>query len=200
MNDDRSKLLTRRRLFIVSGAIGIALTAFGLRSLSTRARVGKSINNASDIPPDANTTVLAFIGALFGRELSEPDLADLSDRLGYLFGSGAPYNQERVVLVHYLNGLARSQGATAFSSCNALQKEAIIQQTMKADYESVLSRLLWRVSKYGRDHHRMRRWTVPQLSYLYRHSAAAWRARGYVRWPGIPGDWREILAPGMPYP
>jgi hypothetical protein len=46
----------------------------------------------------------------------------------------------------------------------------------------------------------MRGSTIPSLEWLYRHSAAAWRARGYTRWPGIPGDWRETLVAGAPYP
>ena len=31
-------------------------------------------------------------------------------------------------------------------------------------------------------------------------SAAAWRARGYTRWPGVAGDRHDVLAPGAPYP
>jgi hypothetical protein len=42
----------------------------------------------------------------------------------------------------------------------------------------------------------MRSTTVPDIVWLYRYSGAPWRARGYERWPGIPGDWHEYLTAG----
>jgi hypothetical protein len=71
---------------------------------------------------------------------------------------------------------------------------------MLIDPKSFKARILSRLSVGERDHYRMRWSIVPSLGWMYRHSAAAWRARGYARWPGVAGDWHEVLAPGAPYP
>lgn len=145
-------------------------------------------------------TVLTFIGALFGKDLSEQDLADLSDRLNYLLSSDTVLNRTSAVLVHHLDRLAIKGGATTFRSSSASQKQSIVDQIMRIDYKSNLSRLLSKLSASERDYYHMRWSVVPQLAWLYRNSAVPWRARGYARWPGIPGDWHEIVTPGAPYP
>lgn len=200
VNDEGLKPLSRRRLLIVGGMGGIVLAALGLGSLRHRAEVGQNAHGATGVAPDAKMTVLAFIGALFGRELSEQDLAELSDRLNYLLSSAAMFNHECAVLVQYLDGLARQRGAATFRSSSAAQKQAMVDKIMQIDPKSILSRVLSRLSGSERDHYRMRWSIVPQLAWVYRNSGAAWRARGYTRWPGIPGDWHDVLAPGPPYP
>jgi hypothetical protein len=199
VNDEELKPLSRRRLLIVGGVGGIVLAAVGLGSLRHRAEVGQNTHGATGIAPDTKMTVLAFIGALFGRELSEQDLAELSDRLNYLLSSAAMINHECAVLVQHLDGLAIQRRATTFRSSSAAQKQSIVDKIMQNDSKSMLFRLLSRLPGSERDYYQIR-WLVPQLAWLYRNSGAAWRARGYTRWPGIPGDWREILTPGPPYP
>ena len=200
MNELRSKPPDRRRLLIAVGVGGITLLAFGLRLARTGTVIGDQEAAPAGLGPGATLTVLVFIGALFGRDLSAQDIDDLSERLGYRLSADATFTHECAVLVQYLESLAREQGAATFISCSDVQKEAIVQQVSKVSSKSLGSRLLSRVSRTARDYYRMRQSTVWQLSWLYRQSGAAWRARGYRRWPGIPGDWREILAPGSPYP
>jgi hypothetical protein len=199
VNDGGLKPLSRRVL-IVGGIGGVVLAALGLGSLRHRAEVGQNASGATGVAPAAKMTVLAFIGALFGKDLSEQDLADLSERLNYLLSSAAMFNHECAVLAQHLDGLALRRGATAFRSSSAAQKQAIVDKIMQIDSKSILSRVLSRLSGSERDYYRMRWSIVPQLAWIYRNSGAAWRARGYTRWPGIPGDWRDVLAPGPPYP
>lgn len=200
MNDEGLKPLGRRRLLIVSGMGAIALAAVGLGSLRHREETAQNTSGPGDASADAKMTALSFIGALFGRTLSELDIADLSERLDYLLNSSAPFNHECTVLAHYLDGLARERHASTFSSSSTAQKHSIVDALMRIDSKSILSRALARLSASARDHYRMRWSIVPQLEWIYRNSGAAWRARGYTRWPGIPGDWHDVLTPGPPYP
>jgi hypothetical protein len=200
VNDERLKLPGRRRLLIAGGLGGIVLAAVGLGSRRLRTEVGQDTIGAAGVAPEAKMTVVAFMGALFGRELPEEDLADLSDRLNYLLDHDATFDHECAVLVHHLDRLARKQGAMTFRSSSASQKDSIVDQIMRIDYKSILSRLLSQLSGSERDYHRMRWSIVPQLAWIYRNSGAAWRTRGYARWPGIPGDWHEIQTAGPPYP
>jgi hypothetical protein len=200
VNDEGLKPLGRRRLLIVGGMGTIALAAVGLGSLRHRGEIAQNTPGLGGVSPDAKMTALSFIGALFGRELSELDIADLSDRLDYLLSSSAPFNHECAVLAHYLDGLARERHATTFRASSAAQKQSIVDELMRIDSKSIISRALSRLSASKRDHYRMRWSIVPQLEWIYRNSGAAWRARGYTRWPGIPGDWHDVLTPGPPYP
>jgi len=200
MNDYRSKPLDRRRLLIAASVGGIALAAFELGWPRPGAGIRGDEEGSTGLAAAATLTVLAFIGALFGRDLSAEDIDDLSDRLCFRLSADATFTNECAVLVQYLERLAREQEATTFRNCSDAQKEAIIQRITRISSKSLASRVLSRVSRTARDYYRIRQSTVWQLSWLYRQSGAAWRARGYTRWPGIPGDWREILAPGSPYP
>jgi hypothetical protein len=201
MHDDLPPPNRRRRLLLLAGGIGgLTLGAFGLGWRGMQSGPGHGAAGALGVTPAAESTVLAFIGALHGRDLSEQDLLELSDRLRYRLSSDAVFGHECTVLVRYLNDFAREQGIAAFRACDAPQRELIVQRIMQIDHKSLLSKLLSRLSRGGYDYYRMRWSTVWQLSWLYRQSGAAWRARGYARWPGVPGDWREILAPSVPYP
>lgn len=186
----------RRRTFIWAGLVGAALGVVGLMRLRV---AGSAQSGGERTRADLNRTMIAFMGALFGRDLTSLDAADLSDRLDELFAGGTLLH-EALVLAQQLDERARSRGASGFESCNPPQKEGIVDQIMSIDPKSLRARVWSRVSRHQRDWYRMRWSIVPQLAWLYRHSAAAWRARGYTRWPGVAGDWHEILAPGAPYP
>lgn len=184
---------TRRRTFILAGLGAAALALAGLRWLPRNAALG-------NLPRERTlATLLAFTGALFGRDLAEhpESAADLSDRID-TFASTLP--RDCAVLAHYLDELAARRGAKAFTSCSGSQKDSIVAEVMAIDVKSFRARVLSRVSPGMREHYRMRWSTVPLLAWMYRHSASAWRTRGYSRWPGIAGDWRETLSPGVPYP
>jgi hypothetical protein len=194
----RAGVVSRRRL-LAAGAAGVCLAFLGFRVLAPRLRGSSTLEGADQLSSEAQLTVLAFIGALFGTELVGDDLTDLSDRLSYRLTSDAVFRDECTVLMQYLDSLAREHRAVGFSSCDGMRKESIVNQIMTINYNSVLARFQSRVSNYQHNYYRMRSSTVWKLAWLYRNSAAAWRRRGYRRWPGVPGDWREILAPGAPY-
>jgi hypothetical protein len=197
--EDQIYRLSRRRLLIASAG-GFCLAVLGLRRLPSRRQADTASNGADDLGAQAQLTVLAFVGALFGTQLSERDLTDLSDRLKYRLTSDATFGRECAVLAQSLDSFAEERGATSFTSCDAAHKESIVNQIMAINYRSVFARFLSRLSNRERNYYRMRWATVWQLAWLYQQSGAAWRHRGYIRWPGVPGDWREILSPGSPYP
>jgi hypothetical protein len=186
---------TQRRTFILAGLGAAVLAVAGLEWLPRKAAIGN--------PPREQTvgTLLAFTAALFGHDLTThpEDAADLTDRLAN-FASVDPFPRDCAVLEHYLDELAAKRGASSFTACNDSQKDSIVGELMAIDTRSLRARVLSRVSPGMREHYRMRSSTVPLLAWLYRHSAAAWLTRGYSRWPGIAGDWRESLSRGVPYP
>ncbi len=197
MDEELSTPLIRRRK-IVLGSLGAAALAFvGLTWPPRQVGIGQPGRDRTTA--NVTHTLLAFTGALMGRNLSEPDRADLSDRL-QLFMSDETLRHDCSVLARHLDDLARKQRAMAFASCSPSQQERIVEQVVLIDPLSMWARVLQRLSRNQRDFYRMRWSTVTMLAWIYRHSPAAWRARGYTRWPGVAGDWRETLAPGAPYP
>jgi hypothetical protein len=198
VNDESSTPLVRRRTFLW-GSLGAGVLAF-VALMRLPRLVGTAQSGGEPTTTGLKVTMLAFLGALFGRDLSSLDSADLSDRLDELFTAGGPLLHDAVVLARRLDEGARRQGASGFESCNEAQKERIVEQIMSINPRSLRARVLSHLSRDQRDRYRMRWSIVPQLVWLYRHSAAAWRARGYTRWPGIAGDWHEVLVPGAPYP
>jgi hypothetical protein len=196
VNDQPSTPPSQRRTFIL-GALGAATLGF----------VGLTFKWRHDFTPQSEggdlarikATVLAFVGVMFGRTLVGEDRADMSDRLD-LFFDDAEMRHEGAVLSRYLDEQAQARAGAAFVACDDMQQEAILTQVMTIDPRSVKARVLSRLSSSQADYYRMRWSIVSSLAWLYRHSAAAWRARGYARWPGVAGDWHDVLAPGAPYP
>jgi hypothetical protein len=197
VNDKPSTPLTQRRTFIL-GALGAA--TLGFVGLTFKWRQDFATQSEPADLSRVKATVLVFIGAMFGRALVGEDRADMSDRLDLFFASDAAWRHEGAVLARYLDDQAQTRAGTAFASCNEAQQQEILTQVMTIDPSSLKARVLSRLSSSQRDHYRMRWSIVSSLAWMYRHSAAAWRARGYTRWPGVAGDWHEVLAPGAPYP
>ncbi len=195
----RTPVLSRRRL-LAAGAMGLGLAVLGFRLLPRHSQESSRLKNAGQLSAQAQLTVLVFVGALFGTQLLQQDLSDLSDRLNYRLKPDSVFRHECTVLTQYLDSLAKEHGAVAFLSCDAMRKESIVNQIMTINHRSVLARFQSRVSNYQYDYYQMRSSTVGQLAWLYRQSGVPWRRRGYARWPGVPGDWREIMSPGPPYP
>jgi hypothetical protein len=197
-NDEPSLPVVRRRTVIVAGIGAAALAFVGLawRSRQADAEKDPGERDSAAVTP----TLLAFIGALYGRELTAEDTAELSDRLGDLLAAGGVLTHEAAVLARHLNKLAERAGAASFESVGRPQQGRIVGEVMTINAKSLRARVLSRLFSTRRDFYRMRWSIVPQLAWLYRHSGAPWRARGYARWPGMAGDWHEITAPGAPYP
>jgi hypothetical protein len=195
MRDVPPESLSRRRMIL-----------FGSWATAACAAAGWFSSGPASVPlrtaaTDADTsTLLAFIGALFGRDFSLQDGTELSDRLAYMGQCRASLRRDCSVLAAYLDRQAGQYGAGGFAACSASQKASIVDEIMQLPLKSRIAFFLSRFSRTERDFYRMRWSAVPQLEWVYRHSPAAWRARGYQRWPGARGNWRDILAPGAPYP
>jgi hypothetical protein len=195
MRDVPPEPLSRRRMILLGSWAAAACAAAGWLS-SEPATVPRGAGDT-----DAGTgTLLAFIGALFGRNLSLQDRTELTDRLAYMGQYRASLRRDCSVLAAYLDRQAGQYGAGDFAACSASQKASIVDEVMRLPLKSRIAFFLSRFSRTERDFYRIRWSAVPQLAWVYRHSPAAWRARGYERWPGVRGNWRDILAPGAPYP
>jgi hypothetical protein len=196
---DRSlKSSNRRRVLNLGSLSAASLVALGLTRLPRHTALGQS-----ELAPrmmDVRPKIVAFIGALFGNELSAPDIDDLANRLAYGFAKSDSFRRDCVFLARYLDESARDRGTSSFESCSDAQKDGIVDAIMRIDAHSAVARLLARSARTERDYYHMRSSTIGRLSWIYRHSSAAWRARGYGRWPGIAGDWHEVLRPGPGYP
>jgi hypothetical protein len=197
VNDKPSTPVTQRRTFLL-GAVGAA--TLGFVGFAFRWRHDFATQSEPGDLAQVKATVLVFIGAMFGRVLVGEDLSDMSERLDLFFASDAALRHEGAVLARYLDDQAQTRAGTAFVSCNEAQQQAILTQVMMIDPKSLKARVLSRLSSTQADFYRMRWSIVSSLAWMYRHSAAAWRARGYTRWPGVAGDWHDVLAPGAPYP
>jgi hypothetical protein len=195
MRDVPPESLSRRRIILLGSWAAAACGAAGWFS-SEPASVAQRAGGA-----DADTaTLLAFIGALFGRNFSLQDRTELADRLAYMGQYRASLRRDCSVLAAYLDRQAGRYGAGDFAACSASQQASMVDEIMQLPVKSRIAFFLSRFSRTERDFYRMRWSAVPQLAWVYRHSPAAWRARGYQRWPGVRGNWRDTLAPGAPYP
>ncbi len=145
-------------------------------------------------------TVVDFLGALFGRTLTLLDRQELNDRLSFAATVEEDLGKQFSVLAAYLDSCAGAAGASSFRLGRPEQRFTIIDDLMNIDTAALASRILWRISPSERALRRMRDVTIPRLALLYRSSGVPWRARGYVRWPGMPGAWDEYTRAGAPYP
>ncbi len=195
--DDKRPIGWSRRRVIGFAVLAAALAAVGRPWPSSQV---PGTGNPEPGAANVRSTLLAFMGALFGRVLSQLDAADLTERLDYLLGFNGPLAEDCRVLALYLDHAAAPHGAPAFTHCEPASQALIVDQVMRIDTHSIAARLWARLSAGRRTYYRMRWSAVPHLAWLYRHSPAAWRARGYTRWAGVAGDWREALHPGAPYP
>ncbi len=181
---------------------GLSLATLGAVGVSWKHRRSAQARVESVTPGDlkeAQSTLLAFVSTLFGHELTAADSADLSARFEVLL-SDVVLASDCAVLVRVLGEAAKHLGASAFELCSSYQQDSIVSKIMDMDEKSKLSRMWSRFSMDERDTFRMRRSAIPQLAWLYRHSSVAWRTRGYARWAGVAGNWREVLVPGAAYP
>jgi hypothetical protein len=185
---------------LVAALAALAGATIGARWLVRPAQIAQIKRGALDISLETKLATIAFMGALYGRNLSQSDVADLSDRLDFRIANDEDFPRDCEVLVQHLDAMAGRLGAATFRACDDSQRDSIVQRIMTINNRSLVSRLLAHLSSSQYQYYRIRWWTVAQLTWIYRQSAAAWRARGYTRWPGIPGDWHDVLAPGAPYP
>ncbi len=201
-HNDRPTIASRRRFLTITSVGVLAAAAIALAPRTVRSVLQRT---AGIVPPVADTkkvlnTTVAFMGTLFGRQLTADDQTELLDRLVYATQRDPSRREYYDLLWQYLNRRARSAGFANFEAADSAGRTAIVDRIMRSDVSPLLSRLLAVVSADRHQLRRIRLAVIPQLAWLYRHSGVPWRARGYTRWPGIPGDWHEYLAAGRPYP
>lgn len=191
----QERTIRRRRL--IAGMLAAA--AGGVTGLLLRERRVAAERPASTDPAHATTVLLAFIATLFGHELTAADREDLASRLAALLGAPV-IGADCLMLAQYLDHRGWHADGRPFAACAAPRREEIVVRVMGIDYKSMLVRLWSRISPAERAFLRMRWSAVSQLQWMYRHSSVPWRIRGYTRWPGVAGNWRDVLTAGRPYP
>jgi hypothetical protein len=196
--------MNRRRFLISAGAVvvtaaaGLAALPEAIRWKRAALRTRHVAGSASASPFDNHklSTLCVFLGALFGRELDETDRKELTGRLEFAVQHDSGWREEYDWLASHLDRMSRQAGYTSFVDADAPAREGIVAEIMGYSASSRRARLLALVSEDERRLRRMRRSTLNQLTWLYRHSGVPWRARGYTSWPGTPGSLYEYTKPG----
>lgn len=191
---------TSRRRFLYGAAALVALAGAAgwfrrLHGTGAPAAPGPGV-----APPATLAPVVAFLGTLFGRELSAVDRTELSDRVAFATAATPGLGTDYDFLARHLDRFGEEAGAAGFLAASPAQREAVVERIMSIGPPSVFERVWAHLVHSRKRYYHMRFETVPQLAWLYRHSGVPWRARGYARWPGIPGEWREYTRTGAPYP
>lgn len=203
MQTSRLKINRRRFLLasifggtVLSGIVAVvpAIRRHVLKDLDTAHVEGHPDRSLFD--PRVLDTIAVLLGTLFGHELSEEDHAELIDRLTFAVDEDSEWRKRYADLVRFVDQEARYAGGVDFITLHHDQRERVLDPVMQIDLKSLRSRLFALVSDEERKHRHMRMGTIEHLAWLYRHSGVPWRARGYAKWPGIPGDWREYTKPG----
>ncbi|HZO24247.1 MAG TPA: twin-arginine translocation signal domain-containing protein [Steroidobacteraceae bacterium] len=192
-------MLSRRRFLAGAATLVVLVGAASWLRRSWRQPTARRLSSTERVTP-ALARVVVFLGALFGRELSEADQRDLSDRLAFAVAAEPRLAEDYEVLAAHLDRFGRKAGATEFLTASDAQRETVIDHVMRIGPPSLVERAWSHLVRSRKLYYQMRFETIPQLQWLYRHSGVPWRARGYTRWQGIPGDWREYTRAGPPYP
>jgi hypothetical protein len=209
VNNKSAPSATRRRFLILASAGGAALAgviSYGPHRVGSLWRQAFARQDSDSSAPSAIVaehsaqTAVAFMSALFGHPLTQEDRTELLERLAYTVTQLPHRAADYALLASGLDRMARDAGAASFIDATESAKATLVEDLMRIDPTALRFRVLKRLSSdYAREFE-MRIKTVPALALLYKGSGVPWRARGYHRWPGIPGDWREIVTPGNPYP
>lgn len=190
------RLISRRHWVLGSGA-GI-LAAFSVGSWLVH---DKAADPDESEPPleFVAPQMIAFIGALFGRDLTQEDRQELAQRLADAVAESVSLARGCGQLARTLGQIARSVGADTFLAASAVQSQLVVDRLMLEGRPTLKQRVWSKLSGTHREFLHAQSQTIAQLAWLYRHSGAPWRARGYSRCPGVPGNWREVLQAGGAY-
>ena len=196
------KPVTRRRIVLVTASVGVALVAVRAFLPSLRgthegagAAAGSAAGDTAALAGahEPTATMVAFLGTFFDRDFSEEDRLELINRLSFAMSTDAAVVADYRLLAKHANRLAVAEGARSLASANEAQRRAAIAHLADFNPYSLVSRLMSRMSERYLAYSRIRANIIPSVAWLYRHSGVPWRARGYRRWPGIPGAWTDYL-------
>ena len=196
-------MLSRRR-FLVIAVSGLVVTGIGVSLPSIRRHLAQFLS-ARHVPgPESgdllesklSNTLVTFIGALFGQDLTLQDRHELSGLVAFAASADSGWVSEYRWLVSHIDSMTKEAGAESFSSATPELRESVMQHTMSQPTGSFTLRLLAIASGQRLLRRRMSIATIPHLRRIYLASGAPWRRRGYQSWPGVPGDPRVYTQPG----
>jgi hypothetical protein len=184
-------------------ALAAAATGFPIarrtrsRLLHLRHRKGPPDPSPLDRAIADNAALLA--GALFGHSLRDQELSDVRRNVEFVAQVDGGWRSDFAMIAAYVDALAHSYGAVSFGGASDDVRERIVDDIMRPPIDSRRSELAALISARERTRRFLRSDAIPLLAHAYSSSGAAWRRRGYARWPGIPGDPREYTRPGSRY-
>ncbi|MGH7710173.1 MAG: hypothetical protein ACREOG_02755 [Gemmatimonadaceae bacterium] len=198
--------MNRRRalasLAAIVAAIGAAFSVpFARRARRRRLNRAHQRAGPDSTPVDSSVVELIalFSGALFGHTLKGQELRDMRANVELVAQTDGGWRPEFALIANFVDRRARAHGAQGFADASDDVRERIVDEIMRPATKSRRSELLALVSEDERTRRFLRSDAVGVLARAYRSSGAAWRRRGYARWPGIPGDPREYTRQGPAY-
>jgi hypothetical protein len=191
-------MFTRRQLIAALGFGGASLVGTGALLVHRRAAGQEPLAGPSAgarIDDGGLAAIAEFIGVLFAHKLTAEDRGELLGRLRSAMSFEPVYVGQYATLIEYIEQYARESGAAGFVAASEGQRLKVVERFMNIEPDALLPRLLAHLSTSERSYYNIRWKTIPALAMLYRRSGLPWRARGYRRWPGVPGSWSDYLQP-----
>jgi hypothetical protein len=186
---------------LIAGIAAAISVPFARRERSRRLHQEHHKGPPDHSPVDAAVVerVALFSGALCGHRLRDQALHDLSQSVEFMAQADSGWRPDFVQLAAYVDRRARALGAAGFKAADDDVRERIVDEIMRTQTDSRRSAFLALVSADERMRRFARGSVVDKLARAYRTSGAAWRRRGYTRWPGVAGDPREYTREGPAY-
>lgn len=194
-------LLTRRNLVagaaVVGGAALIAPTARQQYRQAAYPRRPKGGPAEQGVDQLTSTTVSKFVEIYMGVRFTEQDDAEIGSRLALLTSTNSAWTQPLQWLAKHLDLQAMTIGKVSFVQLASAQQNDIVEELLNGASELGSLRASAMFSAGARQKLMAYKHTIHYLRRLYRMSGIPWRHRGYASWPGIPGDPRAYVEPGV---
>ena len=198
--------VSRRRLLVaglVAAAGGLFVSWRAGPSLLSKYReraypavpVGRK--DASPFDPAVLEYAALFVGAAYGRQFNEVDNKELLGRLHTLVTQDDAWRPRLSWFSAFLDELAIAANEKSFAELSIDERETVVNGVLAHSIDSRRSKVLAFFSADERVRRLSHRATIPRLQRIYLTSGIPWRARGYSRWPGVPGDAREYTRAGV---
>jgi len=189
---DRKTSRVSRRAFIGAGVVGVG--AVGATGAIYRWRTVGRLPHQQGVPGLAPVdhasiaTIVSFLGAYHGIELSAVDTRDLSERLIFAAENDGAWGLEFYWMADLLDEISAGLESRPFADASLAARVRVIKVAVSADESWRSQRIRAFLHPEGSELLRMRKVTLPFLLRLYRYSGVPWRQRGYSSWPGVPDD------------